>query len=535
MRPGVLFFKLFIVCSFLIHFSVYASGQLKGTVTDSLTNETLVGANLILEGTSIGGATNIEGNYTINAIPPGAYTIKCTYIGYKTKEIKIKIEDEKTLKLDFVLSEDIVQGQEVVVTGQALGQAAAINQQINSNNIVNVISEQKIKELPDANAAEALGRLPGVSVVRSGGEANKIVLRGLNQNLTTVTVDGVKLSPTDADSRGIDLSTISQGSLSGIVLSKAITSDMEGEAVAGNVDLVKKIAPETREVQLNAFSSYGSIDKTYKQYNFNGWYGERFFNDFLGVQVFGNFERRNRSNETYGVAYDFYNNGASYQIQNFSLTYVHEIRRRGGGEVLLDFKTPDNGVIKLDGVFNKTERRFSTISRNYPTTNSDVGYDFDGEDINTEIKNISLHGLNHLFGWDADWNFSYSESNSDNPYSNAMHFNEVNSSTSGMRFVPESLRHGPYEALIPYAINNWDLAYFNRTEARTTSNLDFEKTFFLNLKKDYNLFDMSGTVKFGTKYRSKYHRRTATLSQARYYLGTGFYSSVLASGRKHCP
>ena len=527
MRPRVLFLKIFITCILFIPYSIFATGQLKGTVTDSLTSETLVGANLILEGTSIGAATNIEGNYTINAIPPGTYTIKCTYIGYKSKEVKINIEDEKSLKLNFALTEDIVQGQEVVVTGQALGQAAAINQQINSNNIVNVISEQKIKELPDANAAEALGRLPGVSVVRSGGEANKIVLRGLNQNLTTVTVDGVKLSPTDADSRGIDLSTISQGSLSGIVLSKAITSDMDAEAIAGNVNLVTKTAPETREIKVDAYGSYGSIDKTYKQYNFQGQYGERFFNDLLGVQVFGNFERRNRSNETYGLAYDFYNNGAKYQIQNFSLSYVHEIRRRGGGKVLLDFRTPDNGVIKLNSEYYKTERRFSTISRNYPTTNSDVGYDIDGEDINTEIKNISLHGQNHLFGWDADWNFSYSGSGSDNPYSNVMHFNEVNSSTSGMRFVPESLRHGPYEALIPYAINNFNLAYFNRTEARTSSNLDFEKTFFLNLKKDYNLFDMSGTVKFGTKYRSKYHRRTATLTQARYYLGTGFYSSVL--------
>lgn len=531
MKRKVLF-RIFILFLFLFQISLFASGQLKGTVSDSLSNETLVGANIILEGTSIGAATNIEGNYNITSIPPGKYSIKCTYIGYKPKNTTVTIVDGKTLELNFTLNVDVVQGKEVVVTAQALGQAAAINQQINSNNIVNVISEQKIKELPDANAAEALGRLPGVSVVRSGGEANKIILRGLNQNLTTVTVDGVKLSPTDADSRGIDLSTISQGSLSGIVLSKAITSDMDGEAIAGNVNLVTKTAPETRQILADAYGSYGALDKTYDQYNFQGQYGERFFNDLLGVQVFGNFEKRNRSSETYGVAYDFYNNGATYQIQNFSISYTPEIRKRGGARVLLDFRTPDNGVIKLNTEYYRTERRLSAISRNYPTSNADVLYDFTGQDINTEIKNIALHGQNNLFGWQADWNFSYSESNSETPYNNIMHFNEPNISQngeviSGMNFVPANLRHGPYEALIPYAINNFNLAYFNRTEVRTSSNLDYEKTFFLNLKKSYNLFDMSGELKFGAKYRSKYHRRNSTLTQARYYLGTGFYSSVL--------
>ena len=79
----------------------------------------------------------------------------------------------RTAGLNFALLVTAVQGSEVVITGQATGEVAAINQQITSNKIVNVISEQKIKELPDANAAEAIGRLPGVSVVRSGGEASQ--------------------------------------------------------------------------------------------------------------------------------------------------------------------------------------------------------------------------------------------------------------------------------------------------------------------------------------------------------------------------
>lgn len=525
--------KFFFLLFLLAGSTLFSQNTLKGIVADSLSQEALIGATVYLAGTSFGSACNIDGEYKITGIPDGKYTIRISYIGYRTKFLDITLKNKQVLELFFQLSAGSLEGKTIVVSAQALGQAAAINQQLSSNTIVNVISEQKIKELPDANAAEALGRLPGVSVVRSGGEASKITLRGLNQNLTTVTLDGIKLSPTDADSRGIDLSTISQGSLAGIVLSKAITSDMEAEAIAGNVNLVTRVAPETRVVQVDAYGSYSSLDKTYNQFNLLGKYGERFFDNLVGVQVFGNYEKRNRSSEKYGVWYDFYNNRSTYQIQNFSVTYLPETRKRGGFKVIFDFKTPDNGVIKLNTEYNRTERRLSEISRNYPITNADVGYDFYGADINTDIKNISLQGQNHFYDWQVNWNFSYSESNSQTPYSNSMHFNETNFAvngvpTSGMSFVPQEYRKGTsYENIIPYALSNFAYSYFNRVESRTSENLDFEKTFFLDAKKTYNLLDVSGEVKFGVKYRSKYHRRNATLSQARYYNGSGFYSSVL--------
>lgn len=529
---------------FLFPVFIFASGQLKGVVTDSLTKENLVGANIILEGTSLGAATDIEGHYVINSIPPGRYKIKCTYIGYKPKEFTVTIIDNEATEFNIELNADIIEGQEVVITAQAMGQAAAINQQLNSNKIVNVVSEQKIKELPDANAAEALGRLPGVSVIRSGGEANKIILRGLSENLTTITVDGVKLAPTDADARGVDLSTIAQGSLSGIILTKAITSDMDGEAIAGNVNFVTKTAPEVRTIQIDAYGSYGSMDKTAKQYNFLGMYGERFFNNLLGVQLFGNFERKNRSNEEYDVSYDqTLLSNTDYQISDFQITYNPEIRRRGGGKLLLDFKTPDDGLLKFNVTYNRTERRLSSIDRNYPVATGEVNYNYLGRDINTEIKAIFLQGNNNLSDWQFDWNFSYTESNSETPYSNAAHFSEPSISEngsviSGMLPIPVKYRKGTsYENLIPYALNNFGEAYFTEANVTTSSNLDFEKTFFLNVKRPYNFFDLAGELKFGGKYRSKYHRRNQTSRYGSYYngIGNGFYDYVQLNDGKIVP
>ena len=218
-------------------------------VTDSITQKPLIGANVFLMGTSLGAATDIEGRYSISNIPQDKYIVKISYIGYKAKELEVQIQNNITTELNIQLSLDVLMGQEVVVTGQMVGQISAINQQLSSNTIINVVSEEKIQELPDANAAETIGRLPGVSVTRSGGEANKIILRGLGDQYVNVTIDGVRIPSTDALGRGIDLSTISQNSLAGIELFKALTADKDADGIAGSVNLVTKRAPSQRQIK----------------------------------------------------------------------------------------------------------------------------------------------------------------------------------------------------------------------------------------------------------------------------------------------
>ncbi|MGD8778461.1 MAG: carboxypeptidase-like regulatory domain-containing protein [Ignavibacteria bacterium] len=159
--------------------SLYAQGNLKGKVTDAYTGESLIGANVVVVGTSLGAASDIEGDYRIKSIPAGKQQIRFSYIGYETQTLEVEISDNKTLELNVEMALQVIEGTEVEITAQAKGQVAAINQQLTSNTIINVVSEEKIQELPDANAAEAIGRLSGVSLIRSGGEANKVILRGL--------------------------------------------------------------------------------------------------------------------------------------------------------------------------------------------------------------------------------------------------------------------------------------------------------------------------------------------------------------------
>ena len=542
MRPS-LTLRLAVLLLLAVPSLALASGTLKGLIVDATTNEALVGAHVMIAGTAIGGASDINGQYMIRNIPAGKYTVKCSYVGYDSKEIPVTITDDAITTQNFGLKAITVEGQEVVITGQAQGQVAAINQQLNSTRIVNVISEQKIKELPDANAAEAIGRLPGVSVTRSGGEANKIILRGLSETMTTITVDGVQLSATDADSRGVDLSTIAQGSLSGITLTKAITSDMDGQAIAGNVNFMTKAAPSVRQIQLNAQGMYNGMDKAYGQFNLFGNYGERFFDDFLGVQVFGNIERRIRSSENFNVGYNqnFPRAGKlDWIITSLGVQYVPEQRRRSGAKIILDANTPDAGVIKLAVDANRTERRLSYMTRYYPTSGGEVNYNFGGQDFNTDILAVSLQGENHIAGFDADWGLSFTQSKTDMPYNYSANFLEPallqNGVTiSGMKAVPLDMRKGPYEAFIPYAMNNFNYASLQYAYITTNNSLDMQRTARLDLKHAYTLYDYAGEVKFGGKINAHFHRRYSTSFFSPYYNGVQYKSHMFNNDDQAVP
>ncbi|MGK9369614.1 carboxypeptidase-like regulatory domain-containing protein [Melioribacter sp. Ez-97] len=372
---------------------------MKGVVTDSATAEPLIGANVFLMGTSLGSATNIEGEYHISRIPAGTYDVKISYVGYKPKILQVTIQNNRTLVLDVPLVADVIEGTEITITAQAVGQVAAINQQLSSNTIVNVVSEEKIQELPDANAAESIGRLPGVSLIRSGGEANKVILRGLSGKYLSVTVDGVRLPATDALERGLDLSTISQSSLAGIELYKALTPDKDADAIAGSINLVTKKAPEVRDLRFVSKGGYNGIMDSFGQYDFSLKYGERFFDNLLGVQVNGNIERKIRSNERIDISYSTTGeNQSDYFIGDLELEFTDEIRYRKGAGLILDINTPDEGNIKLNTTFSTTTRDYLVHSRNYPVTEASVAYIFRDREQTIDIFSSALTGENNLFG-----------------------------------------------------------------------------------------------------------------------------------------
>jgi TonB-dependent receptor len=498
-----------------------AQGILTGMVSDSVGKDILVGANILLSGTALGGVSDREGKYRVTAIPEGSYRVRVSYIGYRTKETAVRITAGQTSVLNISLGPDVVEGEEVVVTAQMRGQVAAINQQLTSNTIVNVISEEKIKELPDANAAEAIGRLPGVSLIRSGGEANKVILRGMSDKFTSFTIDGIRIPPTDADARGVDLSTFSQGTLAGVELYKALTPDKDADAIAGSINLVTRKAPSTRQIRVDLKGAYNKLNDEFAQYDFTGKYGERFFDDVFGVQVNANIERRDRSSEQYNLSLDgSRRNYTDFLITDLTLGYIDELRKRNGVGLLLDFNTPDSGSIRINNLFNQTTRDYVTYTRDYPNGGERVYYGAWDREQEINSFNSSIKGDNYLFDMNVNWGLSFAQSKSSFPYNYRMLFSEPPiTDSSGMKAIPENLWKGPVASFIDYAYNNFQKSTLDTAIYSTEKNHDIERTAFLDLSKKYTIGDqMSGDIKIGGKYRYRTRFKEATSLMAPYYL-----------------
>lgn len=503
----------------LVSSSLLAQGSLKGVVTDQQNGDPLYGANIIITGTSLGTASDIEGNYLIRQIPAGEVQVKFSYIGYEPQVLDVTIQDNRTIELNVELRAAVLEGEEIEVTAQALGQVAAINQQLTSNTIINVVSEEKIQELPDANAAESIGRLPGVSLIRSGGEASKVVLRGLSDKYLTVTVDGVRIPTTDALERGLDLSTMSQSSLAGIELYKALTPDKDADAIAGSINLVTKKAPQEREIRFISKGGYNRIMDSFGQYDFSLKYGERFFDGLLGVQLNGNIESKIRSNERISLSYDqSVANQTDYFINDLDLEFTDEDRSREGIGLILDMNTPDDGNIKLSTIYSSTTRDYLIHSRDYPSEGASVTYTFRDREQTMKILSSALMGNNYLLGLDTKWGVSYAKSTAEYPYDYEARFVEPSSAgESGMRNTPQLKDNS--ERLIEYAYNNFQSATLSEAYYYTQDNSEEEFAAYLDLMREYSMSNsISGTLKGGAKFRSKNRTNENSRIYSPYYL-----------------
>jgi len=285
------------------HLQSEKPGTIKGVVKDGYSGETLIGANVFIEGTSLGTVSNLEGEYTLRSVPPGTYELNVRYVGYHNVTVNVEVNSGETVLKNIDMKYAAFEGEEVVITAQAQGQIKAINQQLSAKTINNIVSREKIEELPDANVAEAIGRLPGISLQRDAGEANKIVIRGLSPKYNNVTIEGMRMPSTNANDRSVDLSLIQNESLSGIEVTKSLTADMDADALGGTVNLRLRKAPENPELIFIAEGGYADITETFDNYKFSGTASNRFFNKSIGISVNATAEQKQLPSHTFSADY----------------------------------------------------------------------------------------------------------------------------------------------------------------------------------------------------------------------------------------
>jgi TonB-dependent receptor len=204
-------------------------GTISGQVTDASTGETLPGANVVVKGTTVGVATDVDGRYTLRRVPAGELILEIRYIGYISQEIDVNLSDGERLSINIALVGDFIEGDAVFVTALQRGQSRALTMQRQSVNIRAVVSAEQIERFADVTVEGALQRIAGMG----HGGTN---IRGIGAGAANVTMDGQRMGSTGSD-RSVELETISVDMVQDLEVIKVITPDMNADALSGTINI----------------------------------------------------------------------------------------------------------------------------------------------------------------------------------------------------------------------------------------------------------------------------------------------------------
>ena len=320
------------------------TGAIVGTVLDERGNP-LVGAEVSIGDVNLKTSTDGQGRFRLTGIPTGPHSVIVIYLSAAAGDAReVVIEAGKTIDLEFTLKRF---SEEIEVRAPILeGEASALNQQKNASNITNVVSSDQMGRFPDPNAAEATQRVPAVTLQRDQGEGRYILVRGTEARLNSTTVDGERIPSPEAGGRDIALDVIPADLLQSIEVSKALTPDMDGDAIGGSVNLVTKRAPQNTRISATLAAGYNDLTEGGIQ-NGNFAWGSRFGADKkLGLLFAGSYYSTDRGSDNFEVEYD------DGELENFELRDYILTRTRKGATASLDYRLSDRASLFARGLWN---------------------------------------------------------------------------------------------------------------------------------------------------------------------------------------
>ena len=414
--------------------NVVKQGTIRGRIIDA-SKQTLPGASIYIENLRTGVTSDVNGYYTFSNLNPGTYTIKISYVGYSPVEMKITIPAGRTLEKDVVLNEGL-ELQEVVVGGAFQGQRRAINSQKNSLGITNVVSADQVGKFPDSNIGDALKRISGLNVQYDQGEARFGQVRGTSADLSSVTINGNRIPSAEGDTRNVQLDLIPADMIQTIEVNKVVTPDMDGDAIGGSINLVTKNSPYKRTITATAGSGYNWISEK-AQLNLGFTYGDRFFNDKLGVMLSASYQNAPSGSDDVEFVWDTDSKGTicltDYQIRQYYVT-----RERQSYSAAFDWDINANHKLFFKGIFNNRNDWENRYRLTLKDLNKDVNKKKEGAVADNKAsvrlqtkagspnnRNARLErqrtmdftlGGEHLFGkLSMDWNASYARASEERP------------------------------------------------------------------------------------------------------------------------
>ena len=489
-------------------------GAIHGRVIDN-EKQTLPGASIFIEDLKTGVISDINGFYALPNLKPGTYTIKVTYVGYAPMEMKMTVSGGKTLEKDIVMNEGI-ELQQVEVKGAFQGQRKAVNMQKNGMGVTNVVSADQVGKFPDSNIGDALKRINGINVQYDMGEARFGQVRGTSADLTSVTVNGNRIPSAEGDTRNVQLDLIPADMVQTIEVSKVVTSDMDGDAIGGAINLVTKNTPYKRVLNATAGSGYNWVaDKM--QLNLGLTYGDRYFDDKLGVMLAASYQNAPGGADNVEFEYDVDDDGKVY-LDKAEMRQYYVTRERQSYSLATDYEFNANHKVSFKGMYNRRsdwENRYRITYKKLndaPSKQSIVlqtkGGLRDNRNARLELQqtmDFTLDG-EHTFGrLNMDWAGSYSRATEDRLgeryFGVAMKGKKNEEYFSGLQFVNAGGRNPyPNKGIGQLSDYDWSIDELTNSDQEISEN---EWKFRLNFELPLHQGLYANKLRFGAKYTDK--------------------------------
>ncbi|MEG1586243.1 MAG: TonB-dependent receptor [Bacteroidales bacterium] len=333
-------FTLLFFCFTLL--PAFSSYTIRGVIKDGQTKEELIGATISIKDESGKGTiTGLDGSFILNGITGKSVTLICGYIGYNPTHITVTTNNKP---LEIFLNQTAIELNTVEVTANRIhnNEIGARFLEKQAQTVLNIVSARSIEASPDINVSNILQRVSGVTIDKgNSGEGEFAVLRGMDKRYNYTLVNGVKIPSPDNKNRYIPLNIFPGELLDRLEVSKSLTPDMEGDGTGGAINLVMKDAPARTTFQANFSSGYNSELIDHKLASFdkknltkhpprethgtqyqattadfkNGsthitkkqsrpdmlagfMFGDRFFDNRLGVVIAGSYQNRNKHTES---------------------------------------------------------------------------------------------------------------------------------------------------------------------------------------------------------------------------------------------
>ena len=345
-----------LVLSALALLAAQARPRIVGRVTDP-EGRPLEGA-IITAGAKLAVQTDKEGAFTLEGLPAGQVWVKAMLLGFRPDSTAATAGGRVLL---FTLDATTSKLSTVRVEAQrAQGTALSLSRQRLASNLKVLTVAEEIRALPNANAADAISRLPGVSLQRHEGEGSYVQVRGIDGNLSNITINGAHIAGNFDDkggggSRVAKMDGIPAELLSVAQVSKTLTPDMDADAIGGSVNVDTKTAIDAPG--LTMVGSYGRSDlqaapQGQGAISYGKRYGERKQFGFFGGW---SYDRNNRIYDDVEPNYDYATiNGQKVVVPlNTSKREYFTERKRSGAAFATDYRWDDHTTIALKGMWSR--------------------------------------------------------------------------------------------------------------------------------------------------------------------------------------